>query len=62
LENRKKNCSQLIKKCYVEEGGASSSRVKKEWESTITWAQKMMRARVEPSIMATMVWAMPIMV
>jgi hypothetical protein len=50
------------KKNKVEEGGSSSSRVKKEHENTNLKAQKVMRGRVEPSIVPTMVRAVPLMV
>jgi hypothetical protein len=36
--------------------------MKKEYESIDIKAQKMMRGRVEPSAMPTMVWAVPIVV
>jgi len=44
------------------EGGALGSRMNKEHENINLRAQKMMKGRVEPSIMPTMVKVMPIMV
>jgi len=44
------------------EGGALSSRMKKEHENIDLRAQKMMNGKVEPSIMPTMVKVMLIMV
>jgi hypothetical protein len=44
------------------EGGALSSIMKKEHENIDLRAQKMMKGRVEPSIMRTMVKVMLIMV
>jgi len=67
LENRKKAVANspksVIKRTNkVEEGGASSLRVKREHESIKVRAQKMMRGRVEPSVMPIVVRAMPTMV
>jgi hypothetical protein len=54
LHNRKKAAtnsprSALKRKNTIEEGGTSSSKVKKEQESTNLRAQKMMRVIMEPS-------------
>jgi hypothetical protein len=54
--------SVLKRKNKVEEGGGSGSRMKKEHENTNLKAQKVMRGRVEPSIVPTMVRAVPLMV
>ncbi len=67
LENKKKaitNCPKnvLKKNNQVEEGRASDSRMKKEQESTKARAQKMMKGKVEPSIVPTMVWVVLTMV
>jgi hypothetical protein len=67
LENKKKAIvdspkSALKRKNIVEEGGASGLRMKKEHESTTTRAHKMMRGRMEPSTMPSVVQSMPIMV
>jgi hypothetical protein len=56
LENRKKVVadsprSVLKRKNRVEEGGASCLGVKREHESINVRAQKMMKGRVEPSVM-----------
>jgi len=51
--------SALKRKNKVEEGGALSSGVKKEHENIDLRAQKMMRGRVEPSVVPTVVRAMP---
>ncbi len=61
MENRRKIVvefprSAFRKKNKVEEGEALGSEVKKEHESTKTWAQKMMRGKVAPSTMPTLVW------
>ncbi len=63
LENRKKATtnsprSAFKRKNKVEEGGASHWGVKREHESTNLRAHKMMRGRVEPSIVPTMVRAL----
>ncbi len=60
LENWKKvtidSPRSLLKRKYkVEEGGSSSSRVKKEQESIDLKAHKMMGGRVEPFAASTMV-------
>ncbi len=60
LENKMKATpyspkSALKKKNKVEEGGASSSRVKSKQESTYVKAQKMMRGKVKPYIVLKMV-------
>jgi hypothetical protein len=52
----------LKRKNKVEEGGDLGSRVKREHECRDVRAQKMMRSKVEPSIMPTMVRAMFIVV
>ncbi len=62
LENKKKvvanfRRSAFKKKKKVDEGRASSLGVKREHESTDLMAQKMMRGRMEPSAMPTMVHA-----
>ncbi len=67
LENRKKVAvdsprSALKKMNKVEEGGTSGLGVKREHESTNLKAQKLMRGKVEPSTIPTMVRAMPPMV
>jgi hypothetical protein len=46
----------------VEERKASSLEVKREQKTTKVRAQKMMRGRVEPYVVPTMVWAMSIVV
>ncbi len=63
LENIKKvvvdsPSSVFQRKNKVEEGRASSSRVKKEQENTDVRAQKMMRGRVEPFVVPTVVQVM----
>jgi hypothetical protein len=60
LDNRKKATvdsprSAFKRKNRVEERGTSSSRVKKEHESTNLKAQKMMKVRVEPFIIPIVV-------
>jgi hypothetical protein len=60
LENKKKvatNSPRIIFKRNnkVKEGGASSLGVKKEHERTYVKVQKMMRGKMEPSTMPTMV-------
>jgi hypothetical protein len=67
LDNRKNNCSILSnkflkKKNKVEEGGALGSGVKKKYESTYLRAKKMMRGKVEPYVVSTMIRIMPIVV
>jgi hypothetical protein len=67
LENKRKVIVDFPRSAFksmniVEEGGASSSRVKREHESKNLRAQKMMRGKVEPSTMLTMERVMPIMV
>jgi hypothetical protein len=54
--------SALKKKNKVEEGGASSSKVKREQENIDVRAQKMMRGRVEPFVVPILVQALPIVV
>jgi chemotaxis regulatin CheY-phosphate phosphatase CheZ len=60
LENKKKattNSPRSVhkRKNKVEEGKALGSRMKKEHENTKPKAQKMMRGKVEPSIMPLVV-------
>ncbi len=60
LENRKEVAanfprSNFKKKNRVEEGGALGSRVKNKQENTEVKTQKMMRGKVEPFAMPTMV-------
>ncbi len=60
LENRKKvatNSSRSVfkRKNKVEKGGALGSRVKREQESTDLRAHKMMKDKMKPSAMSTMV-------
>ncbi len=67
LENKKKVASNSPRSAFkrknrVEERGASSSRVRSEHECTYLRAQKMMKGRVEPSVMPIVVKAMPIVV
>jgi hypothetical protein len=67
LENRKKVIvdspkSALKRKNKIGERRALGSRMKREQESTYLRAQKMMRGKVEPSTMPTMVRAMSIVV
>jgi hypothetical protein len=67
LENRKKAITdfpRIVLKMNnkVEEGGASGSRVKREQENTNLRAQKMMRGKVEPLGVPTVVRAMSLMV
>ncbi len=67
LENRKKavvdsSRSALKRKNIIEEGRASGSRMKREQESTNLRAQKMMKGRMEPFKVPTMVRAVPTMV
>jgi hypothetical protein len=62
LENRKKATTKFLRNAFkrknrVEEG-ALSSKVKREHESTYVRAQKMMRGKVEPSTVLTIVQAM----
>ncbi len=45
----------LKRRNIIEEGGASRSRVKKKQESIEARVQKMMRGKVAPSIMPTLV-------
>jgi hypothetical protein len=54
--------SALKRKNILEEGKASSSRVKREHESTNLKAQKMMKGTTEPFAMPTMVRVVPTMV
>ncbi len=67
LENIKKVAtnsprSAFKRKNIVEEGRALGSEVKREHKSTNLKAQKMMKGRMEPSIVPTVVRAMPTMV
>jgi hypothetical protein len=67
LENKKKVAtnsprSACKRKNRVEEGGALGSRVKREQESTNVRAQKMMKDRMEPSTVPTMVRVVPTIV
>jgi hypothetical protein len=67
LENRKKTTinfpkSVLKKKNRVEEGGALCLGVKREQRSIDLRAQKMMKGKMEPSTIPTMVKAVPQMV
>jgi hypothetical protein len=67
LENKKKPTSNslrsaLKKKNGVEEGGTSTLGVKRKHENTNLKAQKMMKGIVEPSVVPTMVRAVPPMV
>jgi hypothetical protein len=60
LENKKKAIANsprnaLKRKNKVEEGGASSSRMKREHESTNLSAQKIMKGIVEPFTVLTVV-------
>jgi hypothetical protein len=60
IENRRKVIveslrSDLKKRTRFKEGGASKSRVKKEQENTKARAQKMMKGRVAPFVMPTLV-------
>ncbi len=62
LQNRKKASSDSPRRAFkkknkVEEGGASTSRMKKEQENIDLKTQKMMRVRVELFIVPTMVQA-----
>jgi hypothetical protein len=62
LKNRKKVVADfprnaLKRKNRVEEGGASSSGVKREHENKDLKAQKVMRGKVEPSTVPTVVEA-----
>jgi hypothetical protein len=67
LENRKKTTTYFLKnvlkrKNKFEEGGALGLGVKREQESTNLRAQKMMKGKVEPFVVLTMVREMPIKV
>ncbi len=67
LNNRKKATAGFPirvfkRKNIVEEGGASSSRVKREQENTNLRAQKMMKGKMEPFAMPTMVRVVPTMI
>jgi hypothetical protein len=67
LENRKKVATKFLRSVLkrnniVEEGGTSGSRVKKEQKSKNVKAQKMMRGRVEPSTLPTILQAVPTIV
>jgi hypothetical protein len=67
LENKKKVAigsprSALKRKNIVEEGGASNSRVRREQDSTNLKAQKMMKGKVEPFVVPTMIRVVPTMV
>ncbi len=67
LDNRKKVTTNFLRSAFkrknkVEEGGASSFRVKREQESTNLKAQKMMKGKMEPSIVSTLVRVMSLMV
>ncbi len=67
MENKKKAIanlpiSVLKRNNKVEEGKTSSSGVKKDHESMEATTQNMMKSRVEPSTVLTMVWGMPTMV
>jgi hypothetical protein len=67
LENRKKATTYFPKNVFkrknkVEEGGALGLGVKREQESTNLRAQKMMKGKVEPFIVLTMVREMSIKV
>jgi hypothetical protein len=59
LENRKKatrnSLKNVLKKNKVEEGEASSLGVKREHESIDVGAQKMMRGKMEPIVVPTVV-------
>ncbi len=60
LENRKKGAtnsprSAIKRKNIVEEGGALGLRLKREYERINLKAQKMMRGRVKPFVVPTMV-------
>ncbi len=60
MENRRKTIAKSPRNAFkrknkAEEGEALGSKVKKENESTKTWAQKMMMGRVAPSIVPTLV-------
>ncbi len=62
LKNRKKVVADfprgaLKRKNRVEEGGVSGSGVKKEHENTYLRAQKMMKGKVEPSIVPIVIQA-----
>jgi hypothetical protein len=67
MENKKKVTTNFPRsaskrKNNVEEGGASTLKVKKEHESTYMKAQKMMRGIMEPYVVPTMVKVVPTMV
>ncbi len=67
LKNRKKVAAKSLRsalkiKNILEEEGASTSRVKREQESTNLRAQKMMKGKVEPSTIPIVVRVMPPMV
>jgi hypothetical protein len=60
LENIRKDAIKslnnvLKRRNIIEEGGASRSRVKKEQENIEARVQKMMRGKVAPSIVPTLV-------
>ncbi len=64
LENRKKatSISAFKRKNKVEKGGTLGSGMKREQESTDVRAQKMMKGKVEPLAMPTMVRIVPTIV
>jgi len=67
LENKKKTAidfprSAFKRKNKVEEGGTSDSRMKREQENTNLRAHKMMRGRVEPSVVPLVVKVVPAVV
>ncbi len=66
-ENRKKAATYSLRnalklKNKVEEGGTSCSRMKREQENTNLRAKKMMRGRIEPYAVPTMVRVVPLVV
>ncbi len=67
LENKKKAAidfprSAFKRKNKVEEGGTSDSRMKREQDNTNLRAHKMMRGRVEPSVVPLVVKVVPAVV
>jgi hypothetical protein len=67
LDNKKKAVAYSLRSAFkkknkVEEGRALGPGVKREHENIDLRAQKMMRGRVEPSAVPTMVRAVPTMV
>jgi hypothetical protein len=67
LENRKKATTDFPRNVFkrknkVEEGGVLGSRMKREHENTYLRPQKMMRGKMEPFVVPTVVRVVPIVV